>query len=47
MGTVFRKLKDQYRGKKLSDGKTIGGGGGGGGGGAGRLTDCRITMEMK
>lgn len=35
MGTALRNLKTQYRGRKLSDGKTIGG--------AGRLTDDMIN----
>ena len=35
MGTALRNLKRQYRGQKLSDGKTIGG--------AGRLMDSRIN----
>lgn len=35
MGTALRKLKQQYSGQKLSDGKTIGG--------AGRLTDNLIN----
>lgn len=35
LGTALRNLKQQYRGQKLSDGKTIGG--------AGRLTDALIN----
>ena len=39
LGTALRNLKAQYRGKKLSDGKSIGG--------AGRLTDSLIKFTTK